>query len=137
MSRLLILIAAGLAAACATPASSRVDKAAAEKLAGFERTGETETCLNVTRINSIDAVDESTLLVRVGASEYYVSDLSGRCSGATNSFNRIQYTTSISQLCRNEILQIVDNSQGFTVGSCGMGSFEKLRKKSDAEPSAE
>ncbi len=121
------------AAGCASTGAEPVNEAAAEKLAQFERTGETTTCLNTTRITSITAVDERTLLIRSGVSDYYVSDLDTDCNGATRGSTRFEYSTSTSQLCRNEIIRVVDNGGGFLVGSCGMGSFEKLVKKPPAE----
>ncbi len=118
---------------CATAGAEPVNESAAAKLAEFDRTGEVTSCLNVTQVASIEAVDEKTLLIRSGVSNYYVSDLSSRCSGATRGSTRFEYTTSTSQLCRNQIVRIVDNGGGFMVGSCGMGSFEKLTKKPAAE----
>lgn len=121
------------AAGCATSNAERINESAAAKLAEFDRTGETVTCISTTRIDSIQAVDEKTLLIKAGPNAYYVSDLKSRCSGATSGFNRFEYTTTTAQLCRNEIIRIVDNTTGFTSGSCGMGSLEKLVKKPPAE----
>lgn len=121
------------AAGCATTAAEPVNKSAAEKLAQYERTGEIKTCLTTTQISSITAVDERTLLIRSGVNDYYVSDLSSDCNGATRGSNRFEYSTSTAQLCRNEIIRIVDNTGGFLTGSCGMGSFEKLMKKAPVE----
>ena len=114
---------------CATTGAELVDEAAAAKFAEYQRTGEVRSCMSVRQIASIDAVDEKTLLIRSGVNDYYVSDLSSRCRGVTSTFNRIEYATSSGQLCRNEILKIVDNSSGMLSGSCGMGSFERLEKK--------
>lgn len=116
--------------ACATAgASDEISEKVAAKLAEFEPTGETTTCLNTTRIRSIDALDDKRLLVRTNSNGYYLNEISGRCSGAARAGNRIQYTISTGQLCRNEIIQVVDNTSGFTVGSCGLGSFQELVKK--------
>ena len=125
------------AAGCATSSAERVNEGAAAILAEYDRTGEVKSCMNVRQISSIDAVDEKTLLIKSGVNDYYVSDIKGRCSGATSTFNRFEYTTSTAQLCRNEIIRIVDNSTGFLTGSCGMGSFEKLVKKAPVETPAE
>lgn len=121
------------AAGCASAGAERVDERAAAKLAEFERTGDVTSCLNVARISSIEAVDEQTFLVRTGVNDYYVSDLPSRCNGATRNSTRLEYTTSTAQLCRNEIIRIVDNGGDFVSGSCGMGSFERLTKKAPAD----
>lgn len=115
--------------ACATSATGPVDEGAAARLASLERTGDTQTCLTLPLISEIRAVDEDTLLIRSGANNWFVSELPRRCNGVVNRGNRIEYTTSQSGLCRNDILRIVDNGGGFLVGSCGMGSFERLAPK--------
>lgn len=133
MIKRLTLIGAIVVAGCATAGAEPVNESAAAKLAEYDRTGDVTSCLNVTQIASIEAVDEKTLLIRSGVNNYYVSDLSSRCNGATRGSTRFEYTTSTPQLCRNQILRIVDNGGGFLTGSCGMGSFEKLTKKPPAE----
>jgi hypothetical protein len=127
------ILAALAASGCATTAGEPVNEGAAARLAGLQRTGEKQQCLNVTLLNEITAVDEKTLLIRSGANNWYVSDLGLRCNGVVSRGNRIEYTTSLPQLCRNDILRIVDNVNGFLTGSCGMGSVERLEKKPAAE----
>jgi len=129
MVRKFMLIGLLLTAGCASTGAEPIDENAAEKLAQFERTGEVTTCLNVRQITNITAVDERTLLIQSGVNDYYVSDLSTDCNGATRSSTRFEYSTSTAQLCRNEIIRIVDSNGKFLVGSCGMGSFEKLKNK--------
>ncbi len=128
------LSAIGLAG-CATAASdnNEISERAAKRLAEFDRTGEVDSCLNLRQINQITALDDHRFLVRVGANRYYLNEVKGRCSGAARTSTRLQYTTSHSQLCRNEIISVVDNTAGFTVGSCGLGGFERLEKKPPAE----
>lgn len=127
------MVTALAAAGCATATGAPVNEGAAARLASLERTGEKDACLGLTRISEITAVDEKTLLIRSGVSNWYVSDLASRCSGVVSRSNRIEYSTSLSRLCRNDILRIVDNTNGFITGSCGMGSFERLAEKPAAE----
>lgn len=116
-------------AACATAGDSyEMSEKTAARLAEFEATGETESCLSLTRIQSITALDDRHLLVRSTGKYYYLNKVSGRCNGASRPGNRIQYTVSANQLCRNQIITIVENTNGFTTGSCGLNSFEKLAK---------
>ena len=126
-----VLVALVWAAGCATTYAEPVNKHAAAILDAHERTGDVQSCISLRQINSISAVDENTLLIKSGVNDYYVNDLSGRCHGATRNSSRFEYTTSINQLCRNDILKVVDNGGGFLIGSCGVGSFEKLEKKTD------
>ena len=71
--------------------------------------------------------------MRVGSSRYYLNEIPGRCTGAGRFNNRLQYTTSINQLCRNEIINVIDNATGAVMGACGLGSFERLEKKVEEE----
>ena len=121
-----------LALGCASSAADRVDDKAAAKLASMVPTGKTADCLSLRAIDDITAVDEETFLVRAGA-RYYVSRTGSRCAGATRSFNRIEHRTTQAQLCRNEIISIVDNQTGMLNGSCSMGSFEELAPAPAAE----
>ncbi len=130
-----VLMMAGLivSAGCSTSPGEPVNEGASARLAGLERTGDKDACLGLTRISEIVAVDEDTLLVRAGAGNWYVSELPRRCGGVVNRGNRIEYTTSLTQLCRGDILRIVDNAGGFLAGSCSMGSFERLIEKAEAK----
>lgn len=127
-----VLIGAGfLLGACATTATERVDQRVLDKLAGFKETGETETCISVPRLKSIDPATESKFLVETGFNDYWLVNTNGRCSGSTRPQNRLQYSTSISQLCRGQIIKIIDNQSGLIAGSCSIGTFKKLEPKAD------
>jgi len=127
--------AAALLAACTTTGSNYVmsDEVAA-KLAKFEKTGDVTNCLSLRSIDQIKPLDDRNFLIEAGVNDYYLAELSSSCTGADRSFNRLQYKTSLSSLCRNEIISVVDNSTGFTVGSCGMSDFQKLEMVDAAAP---
>ncbi len=127
-----VAVAAFAGVACASNGSYEMSEEVSARLAEFEQTGDYQTCLGLRQINQIKALDEHNFLVRVGVNQYYLNRVSGFCNGADSTFNRLQYTTSISQLCRNEIVSVVDNTTGFTTGSCSLGDFERLEKKPDA-----
>ena len=116
-------------------ADTRAEKAA-KKLDRFERTGETTDCLAGSTIDDIDPITDELFLVRVGVNTYYLNEVSGSCNGASRSFSRLQYTTSTPQLCRLQIVSVYDNSSNFFVGSCSLGSFEKLKEKPPVEAAA-
>ena len=126
----LVALAAG---GCASVEREAITPEAQERLAAFERTGEVRNCIGVNRIDRIEPLDERHFLIRVGLNDYYLNEVPGRCGGAGRFNNRIQYVTSISQLCRNEIITIVDNATGFITGSCGLGGFERLVEKPEDE----
>lgn len=99
---------------------------AAERLAEFERTGETRSCLGLQRIRSMNAIDDHHFLVEMRNGDMWLNVVPSRCSQASSNFTYIQYRTSGSQLCRNEIIHVVDNSTGARSGGCGLGDFERL-----------
>jgi len=129
----LALATAGALAACASVERPEITPEAEARLDDFERTGEMRNCLSLTAIDRIEPLDERHFLVRVGLNDYYLNEIPGRCSGAGRFNNRIQYVTSLAQLCRNEIITIVDNATGFIAGSCGLGAFERLVEKPEDE----
>ncbi len=126
-----VAVAAFAGAACASSGSYEMSESASARLAEFEQTGDYLTCLGLRQVNQIKALDDYNFLVRVGSNHYYLNRVSGRCIGADSTFNRLQYTTSNNRLCRNEIISVVDNTTGFTNGSCSLGDFERLEKKPD------
>lgn len=129
-----VLFAAMLAgSALYGAAAAKMPAAVADQLAEFDRTGETETCLPMRRISQIKALSDDVFLVRTGVNGYYLNEVKGRCNGATRPSNRIQYSTSLSQLCKLQIITIVENTNGFTVGSCSLGDFERLEKIQQTE----
>lgn len=130
---LLGVVPLALAGACATAsAGDDLSEKAAARLAEFDRTGETRSCLSLRSVTQITPLSEKLLLVRVGVGDFYLNEVSGTCSNADTFFTRLEYRTSLSQLCRGEILHIVDNSTGIFVGACSFGDFERLEKKKEA-----
>lgn len=99
---------------------------AAERLAQFEQTGESRTCLSMSRISSIRPLDDSYFLVEVRGSGTWLTTMRGRCNQAASPFTYIQYSVPASQLCRGDIVQVVDSSTQMFAGSCSFGDFERL-----------
>lgn len=123
-------VLAGLSA-CATTASDRgeLSEDAKARLAEFKKTGETRSCMNLTRIDQITPLSERHFLVRVGLNDYYLTETRNRCGGADRNTTRLQYRVTNNQLCQNEIIRVVDNTTGITQGSCGWGKYQRLEKK--------
>lgn len=123
--------ALALMAGCATGGSSyEMSEDVAATLAQYEKTGEVDRCVPLRNMN-INALDERNFLITVGANDYYLAELSSSCSGAGRLGNFLLYKTSVNQLCRGEIIRVVDNSTGITVGSCGMSDVQELVKVED------
>lgn len=99
---------------------------AAERLAQYEATGETRTCISTSRIGSMIALDDNHFLVEMRGGEVLLNRVRGRCNQAASAFTRMEYRVTGSQLCRGDIINIVDNSSGLWSGSCSLGDFEVL-----------
>lgn len=106
---------------------------AAERMAGFERTGETRSCLSLSRISRIEPIDDNHFLVEMRNREVWLNTVRGRCVGASSQFNRLQYRMSGNQLCSGQIIEVVDNGTGMYSGGCGLGQFEQLTPVEQAD----
>jgi len=122
-----VLFAAGAAmAGDLRMASSR----GAEILGKYKPTGETLSCLPVRQIDSMKFVEDSVILVETHSGKVYFNQTSNDCNGArANTF--IAYSTTGPTLCRNEIVRVIDNSSGAFMGSCAIGSFDRVEKKTE------
>lgn len=125
------LIAAGSGLALAACASSGETVSDEEKLAsalsGWQKTGNTEHCLSLREIESIDAITDDVLLVEA-RNGMYLNEVRGSCSNADGIGVRFEYATTLSSLCKGEIVRIVENTSGMTIGSCSLGSFSELTR---------
>lgn len=97
------------------------DDPVAQALAGYAP-GEPITCLPTARGMSSRIVDGRTIIFRQSAWRLYRSDLSDDCIAARPG-SIIVTQTPTGQLCRNDIVQIVDQPPGFVRGACPLGAF--------------
>ena len=93
---------------------------------GYELTGESRTCLSVRNIDDIDTSNEEAWIVTTNSRDTYLTRVSGGCQAASSSFTYISYNAHGGQLCRGEIVRVIDQGADTTVGSCGIGEFEEL-----------
>lgn len=94
---------------------------------GYALTGEVRQCLSARRVDSMDPLNEHAWLVTLRGGETYVNRLNGACRAALRNFTYMQYDLHGGQLCRGEIVRIMDQGSNMISGSCGLGSFEELR----------
>ncbi len=99
--------------------------ALAEALAGFERSGETRTCLPINRIEQITPVDDNNWLITTRSRDTYLNTVSRGCRNADSSFTYLQYR-STGQLCRGDIVQVMGSATRLPEGSCSIGVHERL-----------
>lgn len=124
-----------LVAAAALGEAAALDEKDAALLAKYQRTGEISTCLPNSTQNDFTAIGDSMFLVRSG-SRYYLTETRGSCKRADDPFYRIELVIRGGQICRNQIVNVVDSS-GFFAGSCGLGDFERLERAPSADAGAD
>ena len=117
----LLIASGGALAGDARTVSSK----GSEILSKFKPTGERVRCLSLRQIDSMKFVEDSIILVETSGGDWYINQTSNDCNGARAN-KRIEYSTTIPALCRNEIIRVVDNGGGFMVGSCSLGDFERV-----------
>ena len=106
-----------------TPAAlAEIDHALAGRVAGPP-----QACLSILSANDMRVVDENTILYFNG-SRIYRNDPPGGCPGIGRPGNAMVTRPFGSQLCRGDIVQVVDTSSGIFAGSCAMGDFVPYTK---------
>ena len=108
-----------------------VSSKGSELLAKYQPTGDTVSCLLLRQIDSMKFVEDSLILIETNGGKYYLNQTSNDCNGARGN-RRIEYITTGSALCRNEIIRVVDNGSGTFMGSCSLGAFERLEEKTES-----
>ena len=116
---------AGEAAAAGADAGTSGELAAQDPAQAL-RQEEAERCLNIARIQEARPVSDDRIDFVMRGGEVYRNDLQPSCPGL--GFERaFTYSTSLSRLCAGEIIQVVQQTGGPTLGaSCGLGEFVKI-----------
>jgi len=116
---------AGISLVLASAASAlpRQSEKAQEKLAKYEKTGETISCINLRFVRSTDILDDYSMLVEANG-ELYLTEMNGRCSGLAHQ-RRYIHESPQGQMCRGDIIRVID-AFGMPSGACSLGDFEKL-----------
>ena len=89
--------------------------------------GPPQSCLSILSANDMKVVDENTILYFHGSTTYR-NDPPGGCPGIGRPGNAMVTHPTSSQLCRGDIVQVVDTSSGIFAGSCVMGDFVPFTK---------
>ena len=121
-----LLIIAAASSACAASAApeprtakaeTQLTKALADKVAGPP-----VSCLPPHRTNDMTIIDDNTILFRDGRNRVYRNDPPGGCPPMGRGYTLVTRSTS-SQMCRGDIVQVVDLTSRITAGSCSLGDF--------------
>lgn len=117
-----IILPLVLLAGCATPSQTaqgpdlKLQAALAGKVAGTP-----QSCIRLDQASGSE-VYRDAILYRAGRNRYFLADAPGCGSG--KSFDSILVQNVFgSQLCRGDIIRIVERTGGFTSASCAIGGF--------------
>ena len=128
MTKLLWLTLPLLATACATTRDEQkasVDAKLETALAG-KVAGKAQTCLSLIDARDSQTFDNGTILYRAGRNITYRNDMNGCSQLSWNSYP--VFDIRGSQICRGDIVQIVDRSGTGVRGACSVGEFIPYRK---------
>ncbi len=89
-----------------------------------------ERCIDTRRISNTQIIDNQNILFHMRDRTIYHNELPRRCSGLRRG-KTISYRTSISRLCSNDFITLLDNfGMGMSRGpSCGLGKFRPISKE--------
>ena len=108
--------------------SADQEAALPKELAKYDITGETRKCVRTVNISRSDPLDDRHMIFKLRNGDVYLNRLGKGCGGLR--FNKTySYDNRIAELCQNEIISVVDTFTPGTLGSCGLGKFEKLEPK--------
>ncbi len=89
-----------------------------------------ERCIDTSRISSMKIVDKQNILFYMRGQTIYHNELPRPCSGLRRG-KTISYRTSLSRLCSNDFITLLDNyGMGLSRGpSCGLGKFRPVTEE--------
>lgn len=97
-----------------------------DRLLASKSQGKAESCLPLQRSNDMEVIDDDTILYRDGRTTYVNKPL-GSCNNLGRGGYALVIRSTGSQLCRGDIANVVDATNGVTVGSCALGDFVPYR----------
>jgi hypothetical protein len=122
----ILIIAAG-ASACAASAANEPRTAKAEVELQKELVGKVAgapvKCLPSYRSNDMTIIDDNTILFRDGRNRVYRNDPLGGCSPMGNAGYTLVTRSFTGQMCRGDIVQVVDLTSRMIAGSCSLSDF--------------
>ncbi|MES2136521.1 MAG: hypothetical protein V4502_05615 [Pseudomonadota bacterium] len=124
-----LLLSAAFLSSCAAapppPTRTAQDEQRIQRLISGKVAQPNVACLPTYRRNDMTVIDEYTIAFRVGANQTYVAHMQGGCSNlrAGGPYALLTRQFGSSGYCRGDIAQVVDTTNGITVGSCSFGDF--------------
>ncbi len=129
------LVASGVYADEDDKKQSRLEKLSQERTDRLNKkyaaTGETRRCLSTRQIRDSQILDDETILFKGIGNRAYVNKLKRKCHRLMYE-ERFAYRSHSGQLCRNEIITVLDGF-GQSWASCSLGDFQEYKRKPKEE----
>ncbi len=127
MRGLSLIFTTAILVGCSTapqPERSARQQARLQELVAGKVAGAPLSCLPNHRADDMVVIDDNTLAFRDGSRRTWVNTLRGGCSNiGSGNYALVTRQYGGTGLCRGDIAQVADLSNGFTVGSCVLGDF--------------
>lgn len=128
MQRVLFAVVLSVLAVSAT-AQSPADQAE-KALQNYTRTGERQTCIPLRQIRNTQILDNARILFFTLDGSVYLNELPQPCV-SLNPHRAFKYETTLPRLCNTDIITVFQpGPPAMELGSCGLGQFERLKKRS-------
>jgi len=133
-SFILILMMAFVSTSALADGAKKEDKLA-KALENYQKTGKSQLCVSLTRIDTSRVIDDSNILFEMKGNKAYLNHLPHKCSrlGYEKSFS---YSLSTNQLCNVDLITVFDSSSNISGPTCGLGKFEEYIEKPKADKKA-
>ena len=136
MRKLLLTIPAALLLAAPAMSEEKItltekQQAMLDKRLEGRTAGKAKSCISGNDQRNMTVISDDILIFSSSrnAKTIYVNKPYGGCHNADR--NILVYKRSTSALCRGEIINLVDNASGMTVGSCAFGDFIPYTRNAD------
>ncbi len=97
---------------------------------GYVRTGKTESCLKLNRIDSLQILNETQILVKMNSGEAWLQEPRS-CSKLRKTYAFV-YEAPTGDLCDTTLVKLTDPGAGGFSGTCSFDKFQQLEKKAAA-----
>ena len=131
MRHLILLASACLAAGCVNDepveTTARDLSRMEAELKGYEPAGPPVSCVSMRTLQGNRSVGEGAIVFDGPVGRKWVNRPPAGCP-TLDSGRALRVRTSSSQLCRNDIVSVLDAVSGTEYGGCGLGDFEPYKR---------
>jgi hypothetical protein len=130
MRAFFLLLIGGLVTSCAAgppqPVASPKQQLAAQRILQGKVAGRPMDCISSFTANDMTWLDRSTVAFKRGSKLVYVNHFNGGCDNYGGRYAMVTRQVT-SQMCRGDIVQLIDPVAHYPAGSCVFGDFIPYR----------